>query len=209
MKLYYSPLACSLAAHIVVREAGLDAELIRVELASKRVEGGGELFGVNPMGQVPTLITREGDTLTENAAVLTYLADLAPQHGLGSSDASPFKYQLARFLGFVGAEIHKKVLHPIFAPTCPEAVQEYARQCAPRPLATLASQLETRDTLLGGSFSVADAYLFWALMLMPHAGIPLEPYPVLRNYRARHAQRPAVAAAVAFERDAYARAFAA
>lgn len=209
MKLYYSPFACSLAAHIVLREAELDVELIRVELASKRVEGGGELFGLNPMGQVPTLITREGDTLTENTAVLSYLADLAPHRGLGASDASPLKYQLARWIGFIGTELHKKVLNPIFTPDSPEAVKEYARHCAPRPLAMLANHLATRDTLLAGPFTVADAFLFWALTLMPHAGIPLEAHPVLRRYRARHAERPAVAAAVTFERDAQARAFAA
>jgi glutathione S-transferase len=93
MKLYYSPLACSLAAHISCREAGLGFTLHRTDRASKLVEGGGDLRTLNPMGQVPTLVTESGQVLTENSAVLTYIADrtavgqLAPAHG---SD-SPFR----------------------------------------------------------------------------------------------------------------------
>ena len=70
MQLYYSPLACSLAAHMVCREAGLDFTLHRSELVTKRVEDGRDLRAVNPMGQVPTLVTDDGRVLTENSAVL-------------------------------------------------------------------------------------------------------------------------------------------
>src|SRR6185503_11952141 len=78
VKLYYAPLACSLAAHIACREAGLEFELVRVDLPTKRTEAGGDLFAENPMGQVPTLVLAGGRILTENVAVLSYLADQAP-----------------------------------------------------------------------------------------------------------------------------------
>jgi glutathione S-transferase len=64
----------------------------------------------------------------------------------------------------------------------------------------LAKHLERRETLLCDDFSVADAYLVWALMLTPHAGISLEPYPALGRYLRVHSVRPSVAGAVAFER---------
>lgn len=207
MELYYSPLACSLAAHIAWREAGLDVSMVRVELSTKRTERGGDLLALNAMGQVPTLTLGDGQTLTENAAVLSYLADLAPDRGLKPDPGSPAHYELTRWLSFVGNEIHKKVLYPIFAGSAPELVKEYARSCAPRPLGVLADHLKARDTLLGESFSIADAYLFWGLMLMPHAGIPLDAYPALRAYFKRHVARPSVAAALAFEREQYQRPF--
>ncbi|MBM3650959.1 MAG: glutathione transferase GstA, partial [Alphaproteobacteria bacterium] len=55
MELYFSPFACSLASHIVSREAGLQVELRRVSIATKEIAGGGNFYDVNPKDQVPTL----------------------------------------------------------------------------------------------------------------------------------------------------------
>jgi glutathione S-transferase len=200
MKLYYSPFACSLAAHIACREADLPVTLIRTELSTKHTQGGGDLFSLNPMGQVPTLVTDDGYVLTENVAVLSYLADRA--RGAKAEPESPFeRYEQTRWLSFVSTEVHKKVLAMIFGADSPDAVKDHGRAVAKRALSHLAAHLDTRDTLLGDAFSTADAYLFWALTLMPHAGISLEPYPSLARYHARHLARPAVKAVLRFERD--------
>jgi len=209
MKLYYSPFACSLAAHITCREAGLDVDLQRVELSTKRVEGGADLFALNPMGQVPTLVTDDGSTLMENSAVLAYLADLVPARQLAPSRDDAARYELTRWLSFVATEIHKKGLALIFAPDSPDAVKDYARASLARPLGVVARYLADRDVLVGAQFSVADAYLFWALTIAPHGGVSLDPYPALAAYQARGLARPAVRAAVRFERDQRERPFAA
>ena len=209
MKLYYSPFACSLAAHITCREAGLEVDLQRVELSSKRVEGGADLFALNPMGQVPTLVTDDGSTLMENSAVLAYLADRVPERGLAPARDDAARYELTRWLSFVATEIHKKGLALIFAPDSPDAVKDYARASLARPLGVVARYLADRDVLVGAQFSVADAYLFWALTIAPHGGVSLDPYPALAAYQARGLARPAVRAAVRFERDQRERPFAA
>jgi glutathione S-transferase len=209
MKLYYAPFACSLAAHITCREAGLDVDLQRVELSTKRVEGGADLFALNPMGQVPTLVTDDGSTLMENSAVLAYLADLVPARQLAPSRDDAARYELTRWLSFVATEIHKKGLALIFAPDSPDAVKDYARASLARPLGVVARYLADRDVLVGAQFSVADAYLFWALTIAPHGGVSLDPYPALAAYQARGLARPAVRAAVRFERDQRERPFAA
>lgn len=209
MKLYYSPFACSLAAHIACREAGFDVELARVDLASKRVEGGGDLHAINPMGQVPTLVDDDGRVLTENSALLTHLADRAAGRGLAPRPDAPDRYELARWLSFVGAEVHKKGLALVFGPDCPDAVRDYARGAIQKPLGVLERHLATRDALLGDGFTVADAYLLWALVIAPHGGVSLDGYPALRAYHKRHAARPAVRAAIAYERDQRERPFAA
>jgi glutathione S-transferase len=208
MKLYYSPFACSLASHIACREADVSVELVRVELATKRTTGGGDLFATNPLGQVPTLVLDSGRILTENIAILAYLGDLAaPSAATAASDAED-RYELTRWLSVISTEVHKKVLAAIFAPDSPDAVRDHARASADRTLRVLAARLETRETLLGGPFTVADAYLFWALTLMPHAGVPLDGFPALQRYHERHRARPAVRATLRFEREQHETAFA-
>ncbi len=207
MKLYYSPFACSFAAHIACLEAGLPVTLARTELSSKRVEGGEDLYSVNPMGQVPTLITDEGVMLTENAAVLTYLADRLPT-AASAPDGDLARYQLVRWVGFVGTEIHKKGLALIFAPDTSDAVKDYARSAIHRPLRVANAHLADRAGFLGDVFTVADAYLFWALTIAPHAGVSLDEHAALRAFQKRHLARPAVRAALAFEREQFERPFA-
>jgi glutathione S-transferase len=208
MKLYYSPFACSLASHIACREAELDVVLERTELSSRRVAGGESLLGINPMGQVPTLVTDDGHTLTENIAVLTYIADRAPEKRLAPARDSFDRYALSQWLSFVGTELHKKGLWPIFAPDTPEAVKDYARSAIHKPLVVANTQLATRAVLVGDHFTVADAYLFWALTIASYAKIALDEYPALRAFQQRHAARPAVQAAMAYEREQRAREFA-
>lgn len=209
MKLYYSPFACSLAAHIACREAGLTVTLHRIELGTKRIEGHGDLRDINPMGQVPTLVTDDDRVLTETSAVLTYIADRAPGAQLAAGQDGFARYESLRWLSFVATELHKKCLWQIFAPASPDAVIAHARAIVHPSLAVVDARLAARETLLGAGFSVADAYLWWALLVARHAQIPLEQYPHLRAFYTRHATRPAVAAAVLFERDQHARAFAA
>ncbi|HMJ12963.1 MAG TPA: glutathione binding-like protein [Polyangiaceae bacterium] len=206
MKLYYSPFACSLAAHVACREAGLNVELVRVELPTKRTESGTDLFAENPMGQVPTLILDDGRILTENVAVLFYLAERAA--GTKVSPAPRDTYELVRWLAFVSTELHKKVLAPIYNP-CPDAVKDFARTCGDRAFAFLNTRLESRDTLLGEEFTAADAYCFWALMLMPHSGISLESYPALQAYHERHRKRPTVREVLRYEKAQWDKPFAA
>jgi glutathione S-transferase len=202
MKLYYSPFACSLAAHVACREADLAVELVRVELPTKRTAAGSDLFVDNAMGQVPTLVLDDGRVLTENVAVLFYLSERAP-------DPKPRDhYELVRWLSFVSTELHKRILAPIHNP-CPDAVKDFARTCGERAFGVLNTHLESRDTLLGEEFTAADAYLFWALMLMPHSGISLDPYPALSAYHERHRKRPTVRDVLRYEKAEWDRPFAA
>jgi glutathione S-transferase len=206
MKLYYSPFACSMAAHIACREAGLDVELVRVELPTKRTAAGTDLFAENPMGQVPTLVLDDGRVLSESVAVLSYLAERGAEAAPGPASAD--RYELIRWLSFVATELHKKVLWPIYNPS-PEPVKDFARVSGDRAFTSLSMHLDGRDALLGADFGVADAYLFWALTLMPHANVSLERYPVLQSYQERHRKRPAVRAALRYEKEELEKPFAA
>jgi glutathione S-transferase len=206
MKLYYSPFACSLAAHIACLEAGLDFTLHRTELISKKIEGQGDLREINPMGQVPTLVTDDDYVLTENSAVLMYIADRAVSSQLAPSQSTMARYEVLRWISFVGTELHKNCLAHIFGAESSDALKAHARLVVHKPLEVVARHLETRESLLGGGFSVADAYLWWALTLLQHAKVLQDQYPSLRAFHDRHLKRPAVVAALRFEREQHARA---
>ena len=199
MDLYYAPFACSLASHIVCREVDLPVTLHRVTLSTKAIEGGGSLFDLNAKGAVPTLRRDDGSVLTENAAVLQYLGDRVPGSGLCPPAGSDERYRLAEWLSFLGTELHKRVFYMMFTPDSDDAAKAAARAAAPARLAIAATELQGREWLVGDRFTVADAYLFWALLLSQRVGFDVAAHPALEAYVARCAARPAVQAAVAFE----------
>lgn len=200
MELYFAPFACSLASHIVAREAGIPLTLRQVTLASKQLADGGDYFAVSPKGYVPALRLEDGTVLSENPVVLQYLAEQRPDAALLPPAGSRERYAVLEWVTYVSTELHKGIFALVFNPGAPEAAKDFARSLAERKLGYVAAQLGERPFLVGDRFTIADAYLTWALTLCPHAGIPLDPWPALQAYVARMHQRPAVAAAIAAER---------
>jgi glutathione S-transferase len=201
LELYFRPLACSLATRIALLEAGIDARYHQVDIFTKRLAADdGDFLALAPKGKVPVLRLDDGSFLTENAAVLQYVADLRPSAELAPPAGDPERYRLQEWLSFVGTEIHKGWGSPTFMPDTPEPVRAHALAQLPRSLAIAAAQLDRRPYLLGERFSVADAYLFWALVLVRFAGIDLAPWPSLPAYLETVQKRPSVAEALATER---------
>jgi glutathione S-transferase len=200
VELYFSPLACSLASRIAVYEAGIEREVAfhDVTLATKRCGDGRDFFGVSAKGQVPALITREGRLLTENAAVLQYLADLAPDAGLAPPPASDARYELQSWLSFVATELHKLAFAVFFDPTAPAEAKAFAvGEKLPKRLGFLDAALaRTGPFLLGEAFTVADCYLAVALLWCRPAEVDLTRFPAILGYYKRAHARPQVARAV-------------
>lgn len=198
MKLYMKPGACSLAPHIALREAGLTFDLVKVDLATKKTEDGGDFLAVNPKGQVPTLAFDDGDVLTENAVILQYIADRAPQAGLLPEAGSAERYRVLEWLNFTATELHKG-FSPLFRPTTPDAYKAIARETLAAKLAVLDRRLAGAPFLAGDRFTVADVYAFVVVGWAKPMGIELSPWPNLAAYMARLAERPAFQAARAAE----------
>src|SRR6476620_8097325 len=107
MDLYFSPLACSLATRIALYEAGAEANYLEVDPRTKAVQNdGSDFLAVNPLGLVPTLRSVDSTVLTENAAILQYVADRFPQAGISTS-AGMERSRLHQWLCFIGTELHK------------------------------------------------------------------------------------------------------
>jgi glutathione S-transferase len=197
VKLYFSPFACSLASHITAREAGIPLDLSAVTLSTKRTAAGENFLSVSPKGQVPTLRLDDGSILTENAAVLQYLADAAPNAGLLPAPGRPERYRVLEWLNYVGTEIHKACYATMFTPDSPPEAKAWARGALDKKLAYVASQLAGRSFAVGDRFTIADAYLAWSLLLAQRIGATLAPAALA--YLEGIQKRPAVQAAIAAE----------
>ena len=197
MNLYFAPLACSLATRIAVYEAGGEARFTCVDTRAKRVEDGSDFFAVTAMGQVPALRTDEGFLLTENTAVLQYVADRFPEAQL-APPPGPERARLQQWLGFIGTELHKALFVPLLDPKAPADVKTYARDKAALRLGILEAHLSKHEFLLD-RFTVADAYLATVLNWAQFSGVDLADWPAVRDYYQRMLKRPAIAKAVGEE----------
>jgi glutathione S-transferase len=201
MDVYFSPLACSLASRIAAYEAGGDVRFHRVDTRIGRTEAGDDFRMINPKGMVPALRTQEGEVLTENPAVLLYIADHFPHAGLAASGFE--RYRLQQWLSFIGTELHKVVFSPLLSPKYGPEAKAQAREAAAGRLAYLDAHLKGRSFLID-TFSVADAYLLAVLNWTRTVQIDLAPYPDTVAYRDRLSSRPSVAKAMKEEFALYA-----
>lgn len=198
MKLYFSPGACSLSPHIVLREAGLPFDLERVSMSKKQTAGGADFGAINPKGYVPTLALDDGQVLTEGPAIVQYLADQKPESGLAPKNGTLERYRLQEWLSFIGTELHKQY-SPLFNQRTPEETKATQREYLAKRLAVVAQRLEGKPFLMGEHFTVADAYLFSVLRWSKLVNLDLTPWPVLGQYLERVAARPSVQAAMTAE----------
>lgn len=203
MDLYFSPLACSMATRIALYEAGREANYLEVDPKTKVVQKDGSDFrNVNPLGLVPTLRTDDGAVLTENAAILQYVADRFPQAGIGAA-AGIERSRLHQWLCFIGTELHKGLFVPLLDRKAVSDVKAYVIDKNLSRLDYLENYLTGRDYLLD-HFSVADAYLVtvinWTMATPP---VELAKWPSVKAYYERLRARPSVAKAMAEELELY------
>jgi glutathione S-transferase len=198
MKLYFSPGACSLSPHIVLREAGLPFELVQASVQTKKLMDGGDFLAINPKGQVPLLALDNGECLTEGPVIVQYIADQVPDQALAPAAGTMARYRLQEWLNFITSELHKG-FSPLFHPAMPEEAKALVRARLVDRMGWVDRQLEGRDYLMGAAFTVADAYLFTVSNWAPMVGVDLSGLAQLQAFRARMAARPAVQAALQAE----------
>jgi len=201
MDLFYSPLACSMSARIALIEAGASVNPLEVDPHTKRLLATGEDYrAINPLGYVPALRLDDGTVLTENAAILQFIADAHPAAGLAPLESDrPARAKLRQWLSFIGAELHKGLMIPLLGRETPPEVKAWTVAKYSSRLAYLDGRLEGREFLLD-RFSVADAYLATILnWTQATPEIDLAAYPNVKAYLERMRQRPSVAAALTVE----------
>jgi glutathione S-transferase len=191
MKLYYSPGACSLSPHIVLREAGLPFTLEKTDIKKKKTADGGDYYQINSKGAVPALQLDDGRVLTEGPAVVQYIADSAPDAGLAPRWGTFERYQLMEMLNYIGTELHAG-FHPLFAPGASSEVKAAAVEGLGKKFDWLSKRIPGGKYVLGDTFTVADAYLFAVLRWTEFAKIDRGKWPALAAYFELVRRRPKV-----------------
>ena len=199
MKLYYSPGACSLSPHIVLREAGLAFEPVMAPTKTHKLPDGTDYYTVNPLGYVPMLELDDGTRLREGPAIVQYIADQVPARNLAPANGTLQRYRLQEWLTFIGTEIHKS-FSPLFNAGMPEPGKQIYRDRLANRFQFVDKELQGKDYLMGDNFTVADAYLYTVTRWSKVMSIDISGYPNLLAHHARVEARPAVQEALKVEK---------
>jgi glutathione S-transferase len=191
MKLYYSPGACSMAPHIVAREAGHTFELEKVDIPNKKTADGGDYWKINPKGYVPTLLLDDGQVITEVSVICQYLADQKPESGLVAKFGTMERYHQMEALNFAATEIHKQI-GALFNPKMTPEMKEVQIGTIERRFNALEKLLDGKQYIMGNKFTAADAYLFTVLNWTNFHKIDVAKWPNIKAYMTRVAARPKV-----------------
>ena len=198
MKLYYVKGSCSFAPHVGLREAGMEFDLVSVNLRDKTLADGSDYLAVNPRGYVPFFERDDGESLSECAVILQWIGDRAPASGLLPAAGTDERYRVQEWLSFVGGELHKG-FPMLFLPQIPDAMRPVARARLETRLGFLDASLEGRHWLMGDDFTVADAYCGAILNWSRPAKFDLGQVPNVAAYHERFCQRDSVKEARAAE----------
>lgn len=197
-KLYFSPGACSLVPHIVLRESGTPFTLEKVDLGTHRLRDGSDYYRINPKGQVPLLELDDGSRLSEGPVIVQYVADRAAHTALMPAAGTTERYRVMEWQNYITAELHKS-FHPLFSADFDAAAkQTYSAQLR-KKFEWVNTQLEGREYLTGSTFTGADAYLFVVTLWSKHVGLDLTDLAHLQGFAQRVAARPAVREAMKAE----------
>jgi glutathione S-transferase len=202
--LYYWPGYCSLATHVVLRWVGAEYSLNKVDYDARQSEE--YKRSTNPSSTVPALILPGGFVLSQNSAILNYLADTYPEARLGGDGTALGRANVNRWLGYINSDVHKvfsPLLHPERVPgnaEAQEATKEIARKALRRHFEILNDQLASNEWIAGDQRSIADPYLF-VLVRWARAGkLDLGGFEHLLAHYQRLAADPAVVEAMAAEK---------
>lgn len=187
MKLYYSPGTCSLADHIVLEWIGQPYEAVHLSREERKAP---EFLAINPAGAVPAL-EHDGWVLTQNVAILNYLADLYPESGLGGDGSAKSRAETNRWLAFANADLHPAYL-PMFGGTAyleDPALIEKSQNAARVKLRGLYERadahLQDGREWFAGPRTIADAYLYVTCRWARGMGVDLSGLDHLTAFAAR------------------------
>lgn len=198
MKLFYSPNACSLAPHIVLRELGFPFDLIKVDLQQHLTELGEDFYRLNKKGQVPVLQLEDGSFLTEGAVISQFFVDQFERKDLLPEINTVERYQTLSWMNFIASEIHK-AYSPFFHESYGEESKTIFSTILNKHYAWVDQQLDGQNYLSGSNFTIADIYLFVVTRWADFIGLDLGHFIHLTAFMQRIAHRQTVQDAIAAE----------
>lgn len=199
MKLFFSPGACSLASHIVLREAGVPFTLEKVDTGSHTTEKGTDYYTINAKGCVPVLELKDGERLTEGPIISQFVADSASNTDLMPAAGTIDRYRVMEWQNYVTSELHKS-FSPLFGnPGVDSEAKTHFAAALQKKLKWVSSQLEGKKYLTGDKFTAADAYLFVVASWSKYVNLDISEHVNLTAFLKRVSERPAVKQAMQAE----------
>ncbi len=198
MKLFFSPGACSLAPHIVLREAGLTFTLEKIDTVKHVTASGADYHAINPKGQVPVLELDDGTRLTEGPVIAQFIADHAGNVKLMPAAGSIARYRVMEWQNYITSELHKSFT-PLFKREFDATTKDLHKNLLRKKYEWVDSRLAGSKHLTGEDFTAADAYLFTVTGWARHVNLNLSDLQNLQRFMASVAARPAVRDAMAAE----------
>lgn len=191
MKLYYTPGACSLAVRIVINELKMKASFESVDLKEHKTESGQNFYDINPKGAVPTLVTKNGDILTENNVIMQYLADQDKSYKILPPIGNPKRYKVLEMANFISTEIHKGFA-PVFNTELSDDAKSILVMSLKKKLSFMNDYLSSKKYLVGDNFTIADAYFVVTLGWFGYANIDINDFPNLKSYKGKMLERKSI-----------------
>lgn len=199
MKLYFFPGACCMSCHMALEETQIPFELVYVgKNADEKTKK--EFLKINPLGAVPALALQDGRVLTQNIAILEYIADQKPEANLLGKPGSFERAEIMRWLSLVAADLHKSFA-PLFRmntissnPEAQKDIKDWSFKNIDKYLSMIESHLQDKNYLVGERFTVADMYLFTVYQWAEAIAFPTQKFTALNRYVKRIAERPTVMA---------------
>ncbi len=195
LTLFATKNSCSLATHIALEEAGATYTLHKIDTA------GGEqrtpaYLKINAKGRVPALATEQG-VLTENVALLQYVAQSYPQANLVPQDAFALA-KMNAFNSYLSSTVHVNHAHKMRGTrwTDDAAAVESMKAKVPETMTGCAALIEAEflqgPWVMGEQFTVADGYLLTITEWFDGDGVDLSKFPKIEAHRSAMMKRPAV-----------------
>ncbi len=200
---YYAPGSCALASLIALEESGLAYEPRRLNLANGD-QRQPDYLAINPKGRVPALVTERG-VLTENIAIMAYLAQIAPAAKLAPLD-DPFEFaQMQSFNSYIVSTVHVNHSHKgrghrwTDDAAAIETMKAKVPQTMTESFALIEDKMLKGPWVMGEQYTVADGYLFTMEKSLPGDNVDIKQFPKVSAHYQRMLERPAVQKALAVE----------
>lgn len=204
--LYTSPTSIGVVSHIALEESALPFSVVPVDFASKQ-QSSTDYLKINPKARVPSLIVEKG-IITETPAILTYLAQMAPDSSIGLPE-DPFEHaQIQSFNAYLCSTAHVAHAHKLRGSRWvdDEAALKALTQNVPKTMALCFDMIEQQmfkgPWVHGSGFSISDPYLYRISSWAEIDGVEINNYPKIKAHREAMAQRDSVRAVEAhFQSD--------
>jgi glutathione S-transferase len=203
--LHFAPGTCARVPMTALEEIGLPykTELVAFVRGDHRSLG---YLALNPKGKVPVLCV-DRRVLTENVAILSWLANAFPDGELLPKHSDPLDYaEIISDLAFCASLLHPIVTRlriPHYFCDLEEGIARVfamAEQAMRPNFALVDQRLSVNKWWYGDRWSIMDAYINWVWFRVAGTAFDVSPYCYFARHDEASQQRPAVERAL--RRDA-------